>query len=559
VLKEHLAETSEDVPLIVVHGSHSYMHTDNGEPDWDAINDIDITIYVKDTTKLNIKAEEIKSYALRQLSAAGVSINPDYLCLDVAAKKDLFAPYLSTPSTFTNYNPAMLCFGDINELNHILNEAGIEKIIDNTRWKCQSLLAEVKAGMKSTISINKSIKLLKCLYQVAYFRGNGKDFRWLLAKYRDMRKQSRMPNLFNKEKFNGYLEKAIKELDTDNVLDRDLHATITATLAADLSAPPLRPGSGQAAPPAQPAVTPPHRTTAGEPPAAPAVKAEAVTEAGTTVHDIKYVIGNAIEPLKQMQPGKVYSLQSDTGETISGLKEAFLRKRTAQEILRSGLASGCGDYALVFYKEMERLGYKVNLVEGIELSICGIQSAFSGHVVVEVIDKTTKKSMLVDPTALKILSEDWDNASKFFTTKAGDMPSGRRFWIFFRGSAENYRKEIMDEDTLRSAYGKAISSIDPNVAFESLIRIKFSIDTDSFEKATELRSRAERLISRYESMLHQVSVALNMEPERIVHIRIVLDPEAEHSSFANGILRVCRDSAMSDSLIGFTERLAMVE
>src|SRR5215468_9672444 len=80
--------------------------------------------------------------------------------------------------------------------------------------------------------------------------------------------------------------------------------------------------------------------------------------------DIRVQIENAlaeVSKLKNMGQGKVFELLAG-GKMMSGYGDDFLRRRTAQEVLASGLASGCGDYALSFIYRMEQCGFKTNLI-----------------------------------------------------------------------------------------------------------------------------------------------------------------------------------------------------
>ena len=104
-----------------------------------------------------------------------------------------------------------------------------------------------------------------------------------------------------------------------------------------------------------------------------------------------------IEKIEFMNPGKIYELQ--VGEKlIEGRKEEFLRKRTATEILKSGVSSGCGDYAVVFIHFLNNFGIETRFIDSAEISIASLITGFAGHAVVAVKDDRNNRWILADPT-----------------------------------------------------------------------------------------------------------------------------------------------------------------
>src|SRR5579872_6091914 len=132
--------------------------------------------------------------------------------------------------------------------------------------------------------------------------------------------------------------------------------------------------------------------------------------------DVRVQIDNSlaeISKLKDMEQGKVYELPAG-GKMMSGYGDDFLRRRTAQEVLASGLASGCGDYAISFLYRLEQCGFKANFIDSAQISTASLQTHDSGHTVVAVRDETVGRWILADPTAGRVISENWEPSSKTF-------------------------------------------------------------------------------------------------------------------------------------------------
>src|SRR5574340_561838 len=92
-----------------------------------------------------------------------------------------------------------------------------------------------------------------------------------------------------------------------------------------------------------------------------------------------------VSEIRMMESRKTYTLPV-SGVAVTGPKEEFLRRRTAPEVLESGLSSGCGDYAIAFTHVLEKCGFRALLIDGAEISVQSLRSRFSGHAVVAVRD-----------------------------------------------------------------------------------------------------------------------------------------------------------------------------
>jgi hypothetical protein len=86
-----------------------------------------------------------------------------------------------------------------------------------------------------------------------------------------------------------------------------------------------------------------------------------------------------------MEPGKEYAIKVRE-TTFKGKKESFLRIRTGKDVLDSGIASGCGDYASAFIYLCGKQRLKTMCIDSIDLSIASFISIFSGHVFAAVYD-----------------------------------------------------------------------------------------------------------------------------------------------------------------------------
>jgi len=127
----------------------------------------------------------------------------------------------------------------------------------------------------------------------------------------------------------------------------------------------------------------------------------AFDDSGKTEQHVETVFAG-LRSLKPMQAGKQYTARV-SGEEETGKKERFLRRRTSQEIAKSGLSSGCGDHAILFIDRIEAKDFETLLVDAAEISSVSLRNHFSGHAVVAIRSKESPKDApwwLVDSTSL---------------------------------------------------------------------------------------------------------------------------------------------------------------
>lgn len=183
--------------------------------------------------------------------------------------------------------------------------------------------------------------------------------------------------------------------------------------------------------------------------------------------DIRAAIDQALAEtakLKDMVGDRVYTLAVG-GTMVSAKGDDFLRRRNAPEILASGLASGCGDYATAFLSLMEKCGYQANFVDSVQLSTESLETHDIGHAVVAVRDQVAGRWILADPTNHRVISYDWSPTDKTFYG---------RYWIGYVGPLASYPAH--DHASLREFYGRTLKGIPTSVLEDHLYRFRFVVD-----------------------------------------------------------------------------------
>ena len=150
---------------------------------------------------------------------------------------------------------------------------------------------------------------------------------------------------------------------------------------------------------------------------------------------------------------------------VSGKGDDFLRRRNASEIWASGLASGCGDYAIAFLSLMEECGFRANFVDSAQISTQSLETRDSGHAVVAVRDQVAGRWILADPTSHRIISYDWSPADKTFYGN---------YWIGYIGPLASYPAH--DHASLRAFYDRTLQSIPASELEDHLFRFRFTVD-----------------------------------------------------------------------------------
>jgi glutamate/tyrosine decarboxylase-like PLP-dependent enzyme len=197
VLKEKLGK----IPLVSLTGSLTYAFTENGNIDWDLIdNDMDFRIHTTSVVSNQELDSIVKSY-LEALKQAGVyGADPDKgvirkndgteikVSLSNPYIVDLFSNFIDpTPEDFfQRYRKTDIYFGDLSYFNRFKST----DLIKNTQQFYLYFLKEVGKeidGKDARFRLN--LKVLKELYQLAYFRGRGKEFIGILEIYKQLKKQ----------------------------------------------------------------------------------------------------------------------------------------------------------------------------------------------------------------------------------------------------------------------------------------------------------------------------------------------------------------------------------
>jgi hypothetical protein len=186
----------------------------------------------------------------------------------------------------------------------------------------------------------------------------------------------------------------------------------------------------------------------------------------TTLTDILAGL-ETVRAFRPMADGRTYELPA-RGAVLKGVGDDFLRRRTPDEILRSGLSTGCGDYAFAFDRLLSAKGYETLYVDAAALDYESIVHHFSGHTAVAVKEKETGNWILVDPTFDRIVSADWDPASRLYAGPAG------HFWIGYVGPLEKYA--VNDPEALKRFYGDTLAKVPKDVWDKELVRFDFTID-----------------------------------------------------------------------------------
>ena len=170
--------------------------------------------------------------------------------------------------------------------------------------------------------------------------------------------------------------------------------------------------------------------------------------------------------ITDMKPGETYRVM--VGKKVeSGTKEAFLRRRTSDEVLASHLSSGCGDYAITFSDLMTKKGFSTLIVDGADVSTGSLLSHFSGHAVVAVKVPASARWWLVNSTDRKVLSRDWHTNARWFEA------FGRTFWIGYCGARDKY--PIHGAADLQAFYASTLSRIPPDYLNTHIVKLIFKL------------------------------------------------------------------------------------
>jgi hypothetical protein len=254
--------------------------------------------------------------------------------------------------------------------------------------------------------------------------------------------------------------------------------------------------------------------------------------------------------LKFMQPGKSYTV-GVAGAEESGLKEQFLRRRTAREISESGLSCGCGDYAVLFIDRIEPRGFDTLLVDGAEISMQSLQRHFSGHAVVAIRGKQAAEDApwwLVDSTNLKILSRKWSPGEKSF------QAFGKMFCIGYCGPVADY--PVHNAESLRAFYARTLAKAPLDLLNSALFRLKFTVDPSLIGKDGNFLNPR---MADFLKMQPDIFAPYGITPRREIPVLLTRGDDNESSKLryskeAGWVGRLGLQSGCSPTLLFYFER-----
>ena len=168
----------------------------------------------------------------------------------------------------------------------------------------------------------------------------------------------------------------------------------------------------------------------------------------------------ALQPMKE---ASTYTLLVG-GKPMTGRANDFLRRRTAEEILQSGLTGGCGDNAIVAFYLIEKRGYQTLFIDSAQISTESLEYGFSGHAAVALHDPKADTWVFVDPTRVEY-SWPWTVTDKAFYGN---------YWIGFRGRLADYPAH--DPESLKKFYRDTLKTIPLEILNQTLFAFRFTVD-----------------------------------------------------------------------------------
>ena len=283
-----------------------------------------------------------------------------------------------------------------------------------------------------------------------------------------------------------------------------------------------------------------HGSTYGEQPA---------KETGSTIASIQIGL-EKMKSIEMMETGRTYTATIG-GKEYKGRKEFFLRKRGPEEIISSGLSSGCGDYAFAFYHLMRARGLEVVLLDGAELTMTSLVKLQANHTGVAVHDSNQNSWILVDPTIRRIISVNWD--------KQRPMYQGV-FYVTYTGSLEDYRTKVTDWDSLTRMHEEALKNAPKQLLKRELTELEFELDNSMRSADGDLSPRIQQFLANVSMVTTEAARRVGSPLQRKVRVRLVRaetgsNSRLEHSQKNQWICHVGTNSAMSLSLLSYLERV----
>ena len=282
-----------------------------------------------------------------------------------------------------------------------------------------------------------------------------------------------------------------------------------------------------------------------------AATAAAATAADKAVDGDVQAVFAELRTLKSMDQRQTYTLMA-RGETLTGVADDFLRRRTADEIAASKLSCGCGDFAAVFAERIHARGYDALLIDSAAMSLHSLLNKFDGHVVVAIRPGGAPKSpwWLVDSTALNIISRDWSPDAKSFTNSAGAT-----FWIGYCGPVEKYA--VRSPEGLKKFYADTLAKVSPEFFNRALVRFAFTVDQSLVDEKGELLNPH---VARLQREQDDIFEAYGIRPAREIPVRLVRggDNASGDLDIVDGkwVSRVGLKSACSPSFLSWLDQKA---
>jgi hypothetical protein len=215
-----------------------------------------------------------------------------------------------------------------------------------------------------------------------------------------------------------------------------------------------------------------------------------------TEKDFMSLIKSALATVKQiqgMEPGTEYTVMVE-GKQERGQKELFLYRRTADEIMASGLSSGCGDYATIFYFLMKNKGVDARFISGVELSISSLLYNFSDHTGVAV--SNGSRWILVDPTQGKVISQNWDVGSQIYEDK---------FLIIFSGPREGF--PVKGAEQLKQFNANGLKTAPKDVINERINGFDIQIDSSLLAPDGNPSTEAQSFVKKVAELFSEYGIS----------------------------------------------------
>ena len=165
-----------------------------------------------------------------------------------------------------------------------------------------------------------------------------------------------------------------------------------------------------------------------------------------------------------MDYAKVYTLSAG-GKPLTGRPYDFLRRRTPEEILASGLTADSGDIAIVTVYLAQKRGLEAEFVDSAEISTQTLEYGYSGIAVIAVRDPESG-------TWARIDAATGGYTFPFLPTEK--LLYGNH-WVGFRGRLADY--PVHDPESLNKFYRDTLKTMPPEVLNEHLFRFRFTVDS----------------------------------------------------------------------------------